>query len=230
MSELTIVIGNKNYSSWSLRGWLAVKHTGLPLNEIKINLYTPGSKAELLRHSPSGLVPVLKDGDTRVWDSLAIIDYCARLAPRKFWWPTDKAAYAFARAIAAEMHSGFFALRNHAPMNLRARHTGLTLSEAVADDVTRAESLWLEARQKFGQNEKENSGDFLFGAFSAADMMYAPVVTRFESYGVEVGDTARAYMNAVLDHPLMVKWREAAAKETAIIVEGEIPEGATQLG
>lgn len=225
MSELTIVIGNKNYSSWSLRGWLAAKHTGLPLSEVKIDLYTPSSKAALLKHSPTGLVPLLKDGKTRVWDSLAIIDYCARLAPSKVWWPEDNGAYAFARSISAEMHSGFFALRNHAPMNLRARHKGLTLAPSVADDVTRIEALWLEARQLFG-----GEGDFLFGDFSAADMMYAPVVIRFDSYGMEVSDTARAYMNAVMDHPLMVKWREAAARETAVIDAGELPEGATQLG
>lgn len=225
MSNLTIVIGNKNYSSWSLRGWLAAKHTGLPLDEVKIDLYTPKSKAELLQHSPTGLVPLLKQGDTLVWDSLAIIDYCAQLAPEKFWWPEDLSAYAFARSIAAEMHSGFFALRNHAPMNLRARFTGLALGTAVADDVTRVEALWLEARQQFG-----STGDFLFGDFSAADMMYAPVVHRFHSYGVEVSDTARAYMKAMLHHPLMQAWANEAAKETAIIVEGEIPTSATQLG
>lgn len=225
MSTRTVIIGNKNYSTWSLRGWLAARHTGLTFDEVKIDLYTPGSKAELLKHSPTGLVPALKDGDTHVWDSYAIIDYCARLAPEKFWWPADDAAYAFARSISAEMHSGFFALRANAPMNLRANFTGLALSDAVEADVHRIEALWTEAREKFGTN-----GDFLFGNFSAADMMYAPVVHRFNSYGIEVNDTCRAYMQAVLNHPLMQEWASGAADETAIIVEGEVPTDATRLG
>ena len=225
MSALTIIIGNKNYSSWSLRGWLAARHTGLEFDEVKIDLYTPGSKAELLKHSPTGLVPALKDGDTFVWDSYAIIDYCARLTPEKFWWPTDSAAYAFARSISAEMHSGFFALRNHAPMNLRASFNGLALSDAVEADVRRIEALWTEGRDRFGAD-----GDFLFGEFSAADMMYAPVVHRFNSYGISVNETCRTYIQAVLNHPLMQEWAEGAAAETAVIVEGEIPKDATRLG
>lgn len=225
MSTLTIVIGNKNYSSWSLRGWLAARHTGMPVNEIKIDLYTPSAKAELLSHSPAGQVPVLKHGDALVWDSLAIIDYCEQLAPYKVWWPEDAAAYAFARSVSAEMHSGFFALRNHAPMNLRASFIGLTLSEAVETDVRRIEAIWLEARDRFGKG-----GDFLFGAFSAADMMYAPVVHRFNSYGITVSADAQAYVDTVLAHPLMTEWQDAATRETAVIAAGEIPEGATRLG
>ncbi len=225
MREFTIVIGNKNYSSWSLRGWLAVKHAGIDFEEIKIDLYTPESKAELLKHSPTGMVPLLKHGDIRVWDSLAIIDYCARLAPKKFWWPEDNAAFAHARSIASEMHAGFFALRNHAPMNLSARFSGLELSTGVEADVRRVETLWTETREAFGQ-----SGDFLFGDFSAADMLYAPVVHRFNSYGVQVNDTCKAYMDAVLDHSHMQEWAAAAATETAIIVAGEIPKDATRLG
>ena len=230
MSTRTIVIGNKNYSSWSLRGWLAARHTGLNFDEVKIDLYTPGSKAELLKHSPTGLVPALKHDDTDVWDSYAIVDYCARLAPERFWWPTDDAAYAFARSISAEMHSGFFALRANAPMNLRASFTGLALSDAVEADVRRIETLWTEARKKFGTSENQNGGDFLFGNFSAADMMYAPVVHRFNSYGITVNDTCRTYIQSVLNHPLMKEWAEGAAAETAIIVDGEIPKDATMLG
>ncbi len=225
MSTLTIIIGNKNYSSWSLRGWLAARHTGLPLKEVKVDLYTPSSKAELLEHSPTGMVPVLEHGDTTVWDSFAIIDYCARLAPEKFWWPEDAAAYAFARSISAEMHSGFMGLRTHAPMNLKGRWAGLTLAGKVADDVARADALWCQARKTFCPE-----GDFLFGDFSAADMMFAPVVTRFKTYGITVSPTARAYMDAVLAHPLMQEWSAEGLKETAIIAGGEIPEGAKQLG
>ncbi|MBO6506444.1 MAG: glutathione S-transferase family protein [Kordiimonadaceae bacterium] len=225
MSNFTLVIGNKNYSSWSLRGWLALKHAGLEFEEIKIDLYTPESKPELLKHSPTGMVPLLKHGDVRVWDSLAIIDYCARLAPDKFWWPESDAAYAYARSITSEMHSGFFALRNHAPMNLRAHFAGLDLSEEVEADVRRIEALWTEAREAYGAK-----GDFLFGEFSAADMLYAPVVHRFNSYGIEVNDTCKAYMVAVLRQSFMQEWAAAAAEETAIIVAGEIPKDAKGLG
>lgn len=225
MSEFTIVIGNKNYSSWSLRGWLAVKHADIEFEEIKIDLYIPDSKTELLKHSPTGMVPLLKHGDTRVWDSLAIIDYCALLAPEKFWWPTSDAEYAYARSISSEMHAGFFALRNHAPMNLRARFSGLELGADVETDVRRVEALWTEARETFGR-----SGDFLFGDYSAVDMLYAPVVHRFNSYGVQVNGICKAYMGAVLDHPHMQEWAAAAATETATIVAGEIPKDATRLG
>ena len=226
MSALKIVIGNKNYSTWSLRGWLAAMHTGSLVQEINIDLYTPGSKAELFKHSPSGLVPALVHGNIVVWDSLAIIDYCARLAPKEFWWPEGNAAYAFARSMAAEMHSGFSSLRNHAPMNIRGKWSGLALGEGVAADVTRIDALWAQAREKFG---KEN-GDFLFGEFSAADMMFAPVVHRFETYSIPVSSIARAYMDAVLNYDLMQSWTHFALKETAIIGAGEIPKDATRLG
>ncbi len=225
MADLKIIIGNKNYSTWSLRGWLAAMHTGLPVDEVKIDLYTPGSKAELLRHSPSGLVPALLHKDIVVWDSLAIIDYCARLAPGKFWWPEDNAAYAFARSIAAEMHSGFIALRTHAPMNIKAKWSSLTLGESVAHDVARIDTLWSEARERFG-----NDGDFLFGGFSAADMMFAPVVHRFETYGIDVSPTVRTYMDAMLAQPLMQQWAKEGRAETAVIAAGEVPKDATQLG
>ena len=225
MSSSILVIGNKNYSSWSLRGWLAAKHADLDFEEIKIDLYTPTSKAELLKYSPTGMVPFLKHEGTGVWDSLAIIDYCARLAPGKFWWPEGDEAFAYARAIAAEMHSGFFALRNHVPMNLRADFSGLALSSEVEADVRRIESLWTEARQTFG-----DGGDFLFGDYSAVDMMYAPVVHRFNSYGIEVNAACRAYMDTVLAQPDMQEWASDASSETAIIVAGEIPKDATTLG
>lgn len=225
MAKLKIIIGNKNYSTWSLRGWLAAMHTGLPIDEVKIDLYTTGSKAELLKHSPTGQVPALLHGDVVVWDSLAIIDYCARLAPEKFWWPEDTAAFAFARSMAAEMHSGFMGLRTHAPMNIKGKWAGLTLSESVAADVARADALWTQARERFGKN-----GDFLFGAFSAADMMFAPVVHRFESYGIPVSHTARTYMDTMLNQPLMKEWTTGGMAEKAFIAEAELPQGATHLG
>lgn len=225
MAALKIIIGNKNYSTWSLRGWLAAMHMGLPVEEVKFDLYTPGSKAELLKHSPSGMVPALMHGDIVVWDSLAIIDYCARLAPQKFWWPEDNAAYALARSMAAEMHSGFVGLRTHAPMNIRAKWSGLTLGESVAQDVARVDALWSEARERFGDGD-----GFLFGGFSAADMMFAPVVHRFETYGIDVSPTARAYMDAMLAQSLMQQWIKESRVETAIIAAGEVPKDATRLG
>ncbi len=230
MAALKIIIGNKNYSTWSLRGWLAAMHMGLPVEEVKFDLYTPGSKAELLKHSPSGMVPALVHGDIVVWDSLAIIDYCARLAPDKFWWPDGDAAYAFARSISAEMHSGFMGLRTHAPMNIRGKWSGLTLGDSVAADVARADALWVEARERFGKNANKNGGNFLFGEFSAADMMFAPVVHRFETYSIEMNPTARAYMDAVLAQPLMAEWTKEGMKETAIITQGERPADMTHLG
>jgi len=225
MAGLKIIIGNKNYSTWSLRGWLAAMHMGVPVEEIKFDLYTLGSKAELLKYSPSGMVPALIHGDIVVWDSLAIIDYCARLAPVKLWWPEEAAAFAFARSIAAEMHSGFMGLRTHAPMNIRGKWSGLTLGDSVAADVARADVLWSEARERFGSD-----GEFLFGGFSAADMMFAPVVNRFETYSIEMTATARAYMDAMLAQPLMQLWSTEALKETAIIAHGEIPKDTKRLG
>jgi len=225
MSDLKIIIGTKNYSSWSLRGWLAVRHTGLPFDEIKLRLDTPEFYERIKEFSPTSCVPALCDGDVRVWDSLAIIDYCARIAPEQFWWPEDKAAYANARSIAAEMHSGFMGLRGNAPMNMRGRWTGLTLSDAVQKNVDRIDHIWSDARTRFGAG-----GDFLFGDFSAADMMYAPVVSRFETYGIKVSDTAQAYMDAVLAHPYIQEWKADAATESQVVHQDEIPADATSLG
>jgi len=225
MSDLKIIIGTKTYSSWSLRGWLAVRHTGLAFEEIKLPLDTPEFYQRIKAYSPTSCVPALCDGDVRVWDSLAIIDYCARIAPEKFWWPEDKAAYANARSVAAEMHSGFMALRGAAPMNMRDRRTGLTLSDAVQKNVDRIDTLWTEARTRFGAG-----GDFLYGEFGAADMMYAPVVSRFESYGIQLGETSRAYMQAVLEHPYIKEWKADASTETQVVAQDEIPADATCLG
>ncbi len=225
MSDLKIIIGNKNYSSWSLRGWLAVRHTGLAFEEVKLPLDTPEFYERIKEFSPTSCVPALCDGEVRVWDSLAIIDYCARIAPDQFWWPEDRAAYANARSVAAEMHSGFMALRGNAPMNMRDRRTGLTLSDAVQKNVDRIDALWTEARTRFGAG-----GDFLYGNFGGADMMYAPVVSRFESYGIKVSDTSRTYMDAVLNHPYVKEWAAEALTETQIVEQDEVPADATSLG
>lgn len=225
MSNLKIIIGNKTYSSWSLRGWLAIRHTGLDFEEVKLPLDTPEFYERIKALSPTGCVPALHHGDVRVWDSLAIIDYCARLAPEKNWWPKLDAPYALARSIAAEMHSGFTALRGNAPMNMRDRWTGLSLSEGVQKNVDRIDALWSDARNSFGKG-----GDFLFGEFGAVDMMYAPVVSRFETYGIAVSDTSRAYMDAVLNQPYMGEWMASADEETDTVKQDQVPADATHLG
>lgn len=225
MPDLHIIVGTKNYSSWSLRGWLAARHTGLPLQETKLRLDTPEFYEQIKDLSPTHCVPALHHGEARVWDSMAIIDYCARIAPEKNWWPEDGAAFAHARSVSAEMHSGFMALRSHAPMNLRGQWSGLALSEAVQKNVDRIDAIWSEARSRFGQG-----GDFLYGAFGSADMMYAPVVARFITYDIAVSDAAKAYMNAVRTHPYVEEWYAEAATESQIVHQDEIPADATSLG
>lgn len=225
MPALKIIIGNKTYSSWSLRGWLAVAHSGLVFEEELLQLDTPDFHERIGALSPSCTVPALHHGSEIIWDSLAIIDYCARLSPDKNWWPTETAAYGYARSIAAEMHSSYMGLRSHAPMNLRDSWTGLEFSEAVQRDVTKADNRWTTARERFG-----DGGEFLFGEFGAADMMFAPVVTRFLSYGMKLSATSTRYMEAVRNHPLVDAWYKDAAKETAVIEHDQIARDAKRLG
>jgi glutathione S-transferase len=201
---MLLVIGNKNYSSWSLRPWLAMKELGLAFDEVRIPLYRPGSKEEILRYSPAGRVPILRDGDTVVWDSLAILEYLAERHPRL--WPGDAAQRANARAISAEMRSGFAALRQHMSMNTRKRYPGKGRTPEVLADIARIEQIWGAAR-----------GPFLFGAFSAADAMYAPVVLRFRTYDVSVRN--QRYVDAMLALPAMRDWIEAAEREPETIPE-----------
>ncbi len=201
---MQLVIGNKNYSSWSLRPWLAMKVLGLTFDEIRISLYGPGSKARILAHSPAGRVPILKDGETLVWDSLAIIEYLAERYPQL--WPRDRAERARARSISAEMHSGFAALREHMSMNVRKRYPGKGRTSEVDKDIARIGAIWAEAK-----------GPFLFGEFTAADAMYAPVVLRFRTYDVEGPN--RRYLQAMLALPAMREWIEAAEREAETIPE-----------
>ena len=211
MEKFTLVIGNKNYSSWSLRPWLVLTHFKIPFKEILIPLARPESKAAVLKHSPSGKVPLLKHGKTIVWESLAICDYLADLFPSRNMWPKDKAKRAYGRSIASEMHAGFFNLRKACPMNVRAR-TPVALTPEVAKDVNRITAIWEDGRKKHGK-----SGNFLCGDFSIADAMFAPVVFRFRTYGIPVSGPAKKYMNAMLDLPAVKKWEEAALKEIWVI-------------
>jgi len=205
---LKIVVGNKNYSSWSLRAWLLVKKLREPFEEIVIGLDRPDTAENIKKHSPSGRVPVLVSGNLTVWDSLAIGEYLAETYPACNLWPKDAAARALARSISAEMHSGFQALRTHCPMNMRERIQQDTPREAL-DDAARVRAIWTSTREQYG-----SGGPFLFGGFTIADAMYAPVVSRFHTYGLPLTGTAAAYAEAVWNDPDFQAWYEAARTET----------------
>lgn len=211
-----LVIGNKAYSSWSLRPWLAMKQIGLAFDEVMIRLQQPETKAEMLKHAPNGQVPVLHHDGVTVWETLAILEYVNETFANGRLWPQDRAARALARAISAEMHSGFGALRGHCPMNVRRRLEPYALTPEAARDVTRIIALMRDARARFGQG-----GPFLFGTFSNADAMFAPVVNRLHFYALDVPADIRAYMDAVLSLPANVAWRADAAKEPWVIADSE---------
>jgi glutathione S-transferase len=215
--EFTLVIGNRNYSSWSLRGFLAARLAGVPFDEVLVRLSEPTSKAELLKHSPAGRVPVLKHGARVIWDSLAIIEYLAEIRPEAGLWPADPAARAHARSISAEMHAGFSALRAHLPMNLRKSLPGKGRDRDVAEDIERICALCADCRARYGAG-----GAFLFGRFSAADVMYTPVATRFRTYAVELEEPSQAYVAAVLARPDFLDWHAAALVEPWVIPEEEV--------
>ena len=207
MPEFTLVIGDKNISSWSLRPWLLMKHLGVTFDEVLIRLRQPDTRQQALIHSLSGKVPVLKHNGLRIWDSLAIAEYLAELYPERHLWPADRAVRAEARSVSAEMHSGFQALRSHLPMDILGRHPGKGLEgEGVRDDIARVQEIWRDARAQFGAG-----GPFLFGAFSIADAMYAPVVTRFTTYDVPCDTVCAAYMDAIWNLPAMQEWRNGCA-------------------
>lgn len=212
MSHYTLVIGNKNYSSWSLRPWLLMHLFGIAFTEVRIALYTPESKQLIRQYSPSGKVPCLIDGALAVWDSLAIAEYLAERHPQLQLWPQDLALRAHARSISAEMHSGFTNLRTRMSMNCRGRFPGHGRSVEVAGEIDRIQRLWGECRERHGQ-----AGPFLFGAFSIADAMYAPVVLRFRTYEVQLNPVSRAYADSILALPAMQQWLSEAQAETEVI-------------
>ncbi len=208
MPDLTLVIGNKSYSSWSLRPWLLMRQFGAPFEEIVIPLFRPDSAGALRAYSPTGKVPCLIDGDLVVWESLAIVEHLAERFPELPIWPRNRDARAFARAISAEMHAGFGALREEFTMNIRRRVPGRRPSVAASADVARVEAIWREARERFGAE-----GPFLCGDFCAADAMFAPVATRFDTYGLQIAPVSQAYVDTILSTPAYVEWREAALDE-----------------
>ncbi|HEY2515859.1 MAG TPA: glutathione S-transferase family protein [Polyangiaceae bacterium] len=215
MSELTLYIGNKNYSSWSLRAWLSLKHVGTPFKEVVIPLEGPGIlTTEIGKHSPSGKVPVLRYGEFVVWDTMAIQEYLAEEFHQSHLWPSDRFARATARSVSAEMHAGFGALRTAMPMNIRRKPFELRRTEEVEADVARVQAIWSDCRRRFG-----SGGAFLFGRYSIADSMFAPVATRFRTYGVPLDDHATAYVEAIYALPSMKEWVEGAKKEYMAIEE-----------
>jgi glutathione S-transferase len=213
---LKLIIGNKNYSSWSLRPWIAMKAAGIAFAEEVIPLYEPGSRERALKYSPAGKVPVLIDDDVAVWESLAILEYLAEKFPKAGLWPADMRARSHARVIANEMHGGFMPLRKACAMNMWLPPKHRPQADDVMDNVKRIDALWGDCRARFGKG-----GNFLFGAFGAADAMYAPVVSRLHSYGLPVGDTSRAYMNAVMALPAWQEWLAAALKEPWVMQHNE---------
>lgn len=216
---MKLIVGNKNYSSWSLRGWLAAKQSGLMFEEITVPLYSDEFESERqdgeLQPS-SGKVPILWDGDVVVWDSLAILEYLADKVGRERFWPKDDVPRGMARAMVAEMHSSYQALRSECPMNVRRRFDGFSPGDGAKADMVRILTLWAEARSRFG-----GGGPFLFGTFGAADIFYAPVVSRFISYQVPVPGFAAAYMQAVWEHDWMRQWIAASESEEWVIEQYE---------
>ena len=211
MPNLVLVIGNKAYSSWSLRPWLLMKQAGIAFEELRLSLYAEGAKQKVLQYSGAGKVPVLKDGDLTIWDSLAICEYLAEKYPEKRLWPIETAARAQARSVSAEMHSGFTQLRTQMPMNVRREIPGRAGTPEVVAEIARIEAIWKDCRSRYGAQ-----GRFLFGAFSIADAMYAPVVSRLRTYGVTVADKAAEYAASIHALPAMQEWIAGAHAESEV--------------
>jgi glutathione S-transferase len=214
---LRLIVGNKNYSSWSMRPWIAMKVAGIAFTEEVISLNAPDFKERVSEISGAGKVPALDDNGVHVWDSLAILEYLAERFPDARLWPSDPAARAHARAISSEMHSGFVPLRRACPMNMWRPVKKRDLAEDAMANVRRIESMWQQCREGYGAG-----GPFLFGAFGAADAMYAPVVSRFHTYDVAVNTSARVYMDAVMALPAWAEWYAAALKEPWVLPEDEV--------
>ena len=218
---LTLIIGNKKYSSWSFRPWIAMTVAGIPFAERVIPFESEEFRREVGGVSGTGKVPVLIDGDIRIWESLAILEYLAEKFPEASLWPKEVAARAHARVVANEMHAGFQAMRNHLPMNFARRVIKRELTPDVVANVKRIEALWADCRARFGE-KAQPAGPFLFGAFSNADAMYAPVVGRFQTYDVDVGEGTRAYMKAMMALPAWQQWVAAGIKEPWLFADDEV--------
>ncbi len=217
MEKLELVIGNKTYSSWSLRAWLALKHTSVTFTEILLFMDTPEFKPAVRKYSPTGKVPLLKHGSLAIWDSIAICEYLAEQFPASKLWPEDVTARALARSVSAEMHSGFMAIRKNLPFNCRASGRHVPMTAELETEVNRVTELWCDCREHYGQ-----SGPWLFGQFSIADAMYIPVALRFVTYGTKLDSTARAYVEAAQSLSVIQEWVAAAKLEKAVIETSEV--------
>lgn len=217
MTTTKLVIGNKNYSSWSLRGWLAVKQAGIDFEEVFVNLGDTDFKQQLRQQSKAAKVPVLIHDGLEIWDTLGIVEYLAEICPDTGLWPADSGERARARSISAEMHAGFGAVRSAMPMNIRRALPGEGRGPGVDQDILRITEIWRDCR-----SAADGNGDFLFGPWSAADAMYAPVVSRFKTYAVELDDTCQTYAAAVLGSAWFKAWESDALKEPWIVPEDEI--------
>ena len=214
---MKLVIGNKNYSSWSMRPWIAMRQIGLTFEEVVIPMNQPETRARMLEHSPTGLVPTLIDGDVTIFETLAILEYLNDRFPDAGLWPRDIGVRAHARAIASEMHAGFAALRRDCPMNIRRSVRKHVPSAEGLAHAARIDALWSDARQRFGAG-----GPFLFGSFTATDAMYAPIVNRFHTYDLPRSATAQAYMDAMMALPAWKEWEAASRAESWTIDKSEV--------
>ncbi len=217
MDKFELVIGNKAYSSWSLRPWLVLRHAQVFFTETRVPLYVHGYKEELLKYAPSGKVPVLKHGTVTVWDSLAICEYLAELFPQAALWPQDPSIRALARSISAEMHSGFTAIRGAMPFNCRASGRHVPITAEIQKEIDRVQGLWRDCRAVYGK-----AGTWLFGDFSVADAMYVPVALRFLTYGVSLDPVAQSYAEMISYDPAVQEWVAAAKQETEVMISNEV--------
>jgi glutathione S-transferase len=217
MSKLTLIIGNKNYSSWSLRPWIFMKQTQIEFEEKRVALYTETSDQEMSGYFSHYKVPVLLDDDLQVWDSLAILEYISETYANSSGWPRDTRARAVARSVSAEMHSSFISLRNELPMNCRRKIANFTCSTEAQQDIQRIKDIWAKCRTEYG-----SQGDWLFGDYSIADAMFAPVVLRFVTYGIELNELEQAYVRITLDNPHIIQWIEAGTQEKEVIQAAEV--------
>lgn len=224
---MKLAIGTKAYSSWSLRPWILLKAHNIPFEEDLIPLDTPEFRPRVNAYNAGSTVPILADGDVTVWESLAIMEYIADLFPEKEIWPRPRDARAFARVIANEMHAGFRGLRAGCPMNLRKRFAEIDRGELVAKDVARSTTILKQALERFGA--PSGQGPYLFGSFTAADAMYTPLVSRFQTYSIQVDPVVRRYMDAIFDHPAFVEWHDAAMQDPQIVAHDEVDEPAIGL-
>ena len=215
--DLTLIIGNKNYSSWSLRPWVFLKQNQIRFSEKRIALFTDTTNQELSEYNSDYKVPVLKDGGLLIWDSLSILEYISEKYLASRGWPRDANARALARSVSCEMHSSFYNVRNELPMNCRKRFKNFALSSEAEREVTRIKELWQQCRSQYGDN-----GEWLFGTYSIADAMYAPVALRFHGYNIPLSGVEKAYVKSVLNQPCIVEWINAGKAETEVITEAEI--------